>query len=72
MTNSLEQAFAEFAELPEQDQDEMAALILDETEDGCWWDESFARSADVLERLADEARAERRAGRTLPLNPEAL
>ena len=36
------------------------------------WDESFARSADVLAHLADGARAERRAGRTLPLDPDDL
>ena len=36
------------------------------------WQEAFARSADVLAALADEALAEYRAGETLPLDPDTL
>ncbi len=36
------------------------------------WDGLFAKSPEVLERLADEARAERRAGRTRELDPDLL
>ena len=36
------------------------------------WDALFARSQDVLARLADEALAERRAGRTEILDLDAL
>lgn len=36
------------------------------------WDRSFARSQDALARLADEALAEHRAGRTKPLDPDTL
>lgn len=36
------------------------------------WDELFAQSPEVLIRLADEARAERQAGRTRELDPDAL
>lgn len=36
------------------------------------WDESFAKSPDVLARLAEEARAERQAGRTRELDPDSL
>jgi len=35
------------------------------------WDELFARSPEVLERLAAEAMAEHDAGLTLPLDPES-
>ena len=72
MTELLERALAELAKLPEQDQDAISALILEEIEDERRWDESFARSADVLERLADEARAERRAGKTKVLDSDEV
>ena len=72
MTELLERALAQLAKLPEQDQDAIAALILEEIEDERRWDESFARSADVLERLADEALAEYRAGKTKLLDPDEL
>jgi len=72
MTELLERAIAELAKLPEQDQDAIAWLILEEIEDERRWGESFARSQDVLARLADEARAELCSGRTQPLDPDEL
>jgi hypothetical protein len=36
------------------------------------WGELFSQRPEVLERLADEARAERRAGRTKELDPDKL
>jgi hypothetical protein len=72
MTELLERALAELAKLPERDQNAIAAIILEAIEDERRWEESSAPSADVLERLADEARAELRAGRTLPLDPDRL
>ncbi len=46
----------------------------DATEEDCdrRWDAAFAASLDVLERLADEALADRCAGRTWPLDPDTL
>jgi hypothetical protein len=41
-------------------------------DDDAAWDASFARSQDFLARLADEALAERRAGRTEILDPDTL
>jgi hypothetical protein len=49
-----------------------AALILEEIEDDNRWDESFARSPDLLAKLAAEAMAEHRAGKTQELDPETL
>ena len=72
MTELLERALAEVARLSPRDQDAIAAIILEELEDDRRWDEAFARSADVLERLADEALAEFRAGKTKPLDPDEL
>jgi hypothetical protein len=53
-------------------QDAIAALILEELEEERRWDESFARSPDLLARLAAEAMDEYRAGKTQELNPETL
>ena len=36
------------------------------------WDQSFAGSLDVLERLADEAIADHRVGRTKPVDPDKM
>jgi len=58
--------------LPDPDQDELAAAILEELEADERWEASFARSQDALARLADEALEEHRAGRTEPLDPDAL
>ena len=72
MTQLLERAYAEVAQLPEPDQDIIAALILEELEDERKWQKSFAQSHDALAKLAEEAFAEHRAGLTLPLDPETL
>lgn len=72
MTKLLERAFTEAAKLPEQEQDALAAAILEELESERRWDELFERSGDVLSELAEEALAEHRAGRTRELDPEKL
>ncbi len=72
MTQLLERAYAEVAQLPEPDQDAIAALILEELEDERKWQKSFAQFPDALAKLAEEALAEHRAGLTLPLDPETL
>ena len=63
MTQLLEQALAEVRKLPEQDQDAIAALILEEIADERRWDDAFARSQDVLAKLAAKAREDIEAGR---------
>ncbi len=72
MTQLLEKAFAQIAQLPEMEQDTIAALILDELEDEERWNCKFAGSADVLSNLAAKALAEYREGKTLPLDPDSL
>jgi hypothetical protein len=72
MTKALEEAFAEASRLPDPEQEALAAWILEELASERCWQEAFARSAEVLERLADEALAELRSGRTEPLDPAAL
>ena len=56
MTNVLKKAFERVSALPEEEQDAMAGLILDELEDEARWRDTFARSQDALARLAGQAR----------------
>ncbi|WP_375513948.1 hypothetical protein [uncultured Nostoc sp.] len=72
MTELLEKAIAQLKTLPVDEQDAIATMILKELEDEHRWDESFARSPDMLAKLAAEAMAEHRAGKTQELDPETL
>jgi hypothetical protein len=72
MTERLEQAIAQLKTLPTNEQDAIATMILAELEDERRWDESFARSPDLLAKLAAEAMAEYHAGQTQVLDPEKL
>jgi hypothetical protein len=67
MSNRLKLAFEEASKLPEAEQDEFAAFLLAELDDEKRWRQSFARSQDVLSKLAAEARKEHAAGKTRPL-----
>jgi len=66
MTDQLAAAFAEASQLPAEEQDALAAIIRKEIAADRRWDELFADPAShgLLGRLADEALAEHRAGRT--------
>lgn len=64
MTELLQQAIARLKTLPNDKQDAIATLILEELEDDQRWDESFARSPNLLGKLAAEAMAEYRAGKS--------
>ena len=72
MTKLLEEAFTEAAKLSAQEQDALAAVILEELASERRWDQAFADSADLLAQLADQALAEHRAGKTQVLDPERL
>ena len=72
MTELLEQAIAQLKTLPTDKQDAIATLILEEIEDERRWDESFARSPDLLANLAADAMVEYRASKTQELDPEIL
>ncbi|MCY3778241.1 MAG: hypothetical protein OXH11_19865 [Candidatus Aminicenantes bacterium] len=69
MNQLLQKAFERAAELPQVEQDRIARFLLAELESERQWSELFARpeSEDLLERLADEALSEHRAGRSRPL-----
>ena len=72
MTQLLERALSQVAGLTESDQDSIAALILEELADERRWESSFAKSPDVLGRLAQEALADYKAGKTRILNVDEL
>lgn len=67
MTHALSSAVAKVAELPPDEQDVLAAILLEEIDSEQRWSQSFEKSQAVLESLASEAFAEFKAGRTKPL-----
>lgn len=68
MTKLLEKAIKEVSQLPEDEQDTFAALILEEMASEERWTEAFGKSQDQLAKLAEEAITEFRSGRTSPLS----
>jgi hypothetical protein len=68
MTELLEKAFAEAAKLPQEAQDMLARMLLDDLAAEERWEEAFAKSQDKLALLADEALAEYRDGKTKALD----
>jgi len=72
MTKVLKKAFDAASRLPEPDQDRLAGAILEELTLTQRWEAKLASSQEPLERLADEALTEHRAGTTEPLDPDAL
>lgn len=72
MTRLLDEAFAAAAELPEAEQNALASALLSELASEQAIDVAIAARPDVLARLAHEAQAEHRAGRTEALDPDRL
>jgi len=72
MTKLLQRAFEEASKLPEDEQDALGRILLQELASERRWEELFAGSHDLLAELADQALAEHRAGRTEKLDPEKL
>ena len=72
MTKLLEKAFEEVAKLPEEEQNTFASCILEEIASEQRWEKAFAASEDKLAKLADEALAEHREGKTRVLDPGSV
>jgi hypothetical protein len=64
MTKLLEKAFKKASKLPEVDQNVLAKWLLDEIESDRIWENKFAESENILEKLADEALDVHRTGKT--------
>lgn len=58
MTRLLEAAIQKVSQLPADEQDRIAQLVIDELDDEARWQERFARSQDKLARLAENVREE--------------
>ena len=67
MTTLLQKAFEEAAKLPDEDQDALAAALLEDLAAEELWDQTLAASQDKLAALASEALAEYARGETKPL-----
>jgi hypothetical protein len=72
MTRALQKLIDVVSRLPEREQETLAAAILDDLASDERWDALLSSSPDALGRLADEALAEHRAGRTQPLDPDSV
>ena len=68
MTTRLKEAFQKAEQLPDDQQDALANVLLDELEGDARWRELFSGSADALATLADEAIAEDGRGDTVDLD----
>jgi hypothetical protein len=72
MPKLLERAYAAISLLPKEDQEAIAAMILEEIASEERWQQALAQTPDALKSLADEARGEFRADRTEPFDPKRL
>lgn len=72
MTLLLEKAFEEVSKLPKQEQNALAKWLLEQISAEQKWDEKFADSEDVLDKLADEALDEYGEGKTKKLETDKL
>jgi hypothetical protein len=72
MTKVLEKALNEVSKLTENEQDALGEWLLSEIQSEREWDRAFARSQDLLARLAKEALAEHRRSETDELDPDKL
>lgn len=71
MTDLLQKAFAEASRLPDDEQEVIAAIVLEEMASEHRWSKAFARSQDELAGLADEAIAEFEEGKSLPFESDS-
>jgi hypothetical protein len=64
MTKLLSQAFEKASKLPDNLQDELARALLEELAGEARWDQTLEQSADTVDRMAEQALKEHRAGHT--------
>ena len=67
MTQLLEKTLSQVAKLPASEQDAVAAIVMEELASEQRWTDSFAKSQDLLAKLAEKALADHAAKRTKPL-----
>ena len=67
VTKRFEKVIDKVGKLPAEEQDALAEWILEELADEQRWQESFAKSQNTLEKMADKALQEHERGNTSPL-----
>ncbi|MGD0089518.1 MAG: hypothetical protein ABSE73_06315 [Planctomycetota bacterium] len=72
MTKLLTKAFERASTLSEEQQDQLAKELLDELAWEMRWDETLANSQDKLDKLAEKAENEFRAGKTKEMGFDEL
>ncbi|MCE5231413.1 hypothetical protein LLG95_17695 [bacterium] len=72
MTKLLSEAFEKASALSEEMQNQLARELLEELEGEHRWDKTLADSHDALDRMADEAEKEFRAGKTKEMGFDEL
>ncbi len=69
MNKMLQRAFSEAAKLPEDTQEAIASLLMEEIAAERGWDERFANTQDLLGELVRQAREDVARGDVLPYDP---
>ena len=72
MTKLLAEAFHKASSLSDELQDQLARELLDELDGETRWNQTLAASQDTLDRLADKAEKEYRAGKTKEMGFDEL
>ncbi len=72
VTTALAEAVAEAAKSSVEHQNFLAHFIMEDIAEEKKWDELFAKHPEILERLAEQALAEHRAGKTIEITEECL
>lgn len=72
VSRAFDTAMERMSALPPEEHDRIAQSLLDELRDEERWAQAFSGSQHVLSRLADEARADLKAGRATQLDPAKL
>ena len=68
MTQALSAAVASAAKLPDEEQNVLAAILLEEMESEERWSALFYESQNLLEQMASEAIQDFQAGRVQPID----
>jgi len=64
MTKLLENAISRIKNLPDEEQDTMAQIILEELDDEQLWNDQFVHSQDKLDAMAKKVKEDITGGRT--------
>ena len=72
MTQQLEHVIDQIRQLPDDEQDMLAAIVREELADTARWRQRFAETQGPLARLAAQVRADIHGGNTEPLDPADL